>query len=83
MKICVYVNFHICFYLHTILDNRYHDILCFYTVVIVVIQNLYNFISFYSNYKTIFLIAFLRYDKQQYFMTNLLLLNVKHHNSIL
>ena len=39
-------------------------------------QNQFNSISFYCNYKTIFLIVFLSYNKQQYFMTNLLLLNV-------
>ena len=39
-------------------------------------QNQFNSISFYCNYKTIFLIVFLSHNKQQYFMTNLLLLNV-------
>ena len=39
-------------------------------------QNQFNSISFYCNYKTIFLTVFLSYNKQQYFITNLLLLNV-------
>ena len=80
MKICVYVNVFICFY--TILYNRYYrDIfssffLLLKTTFVMNQQNQFNSISFYCNYKTIFLIVFLSHNKQQYFMTNLLLLNV-------
>ena len=84
MKICVYVNVFICFY--TILYNRYYrDIFSssfffsFFVKKTTFVMNQQiqsNSISFYCNYKTIFLIVFLSYNKQQYFMTNLLLLNV-------
>ena len=83
MKICVYANVFIWFY--TILYNRYYrDIFSFIlffffvkkTTFVINQQNQFNSISFYCNYKTIFLTVFLSYNKQQYFMTNLLLLNV-------
>ena len=45
MKICVYLNVFICFYLHTILYNGYY-------------QDILTFLSFYCNYKTRFLIVF-------------------------